>query len=224
MGDVDRRRWLGKLGEAEIEHLDAPVGHDHDVAGLQVAVGDALLMGAADRVGKRYREVEKPVDRQAAGRNHLVERLSLDELHGQEVEPFAIRTLGVLDRVDRDDVRVVERGDDLGLALEALQPLGIFGHVGGQHLQCDAALQAGVLCDIDLTHAAGCQQLDDLVGSQLGSGLDHGCSDCIIPRRLGKGVARRWPRACRFFRGAHPLTGTSQRRTIETMSSGRCTV
>ena len=56
--------------------------------------------------------------RQPALGDEPVERLALDELHGQEVD-----AVGFLDRVDGDDAGVVERGERLRLALEALEPL-----------------------------------------------------------------------------------------------------
>jgi hypothetical protein len=41
---------------------------------------------------------------------------ALDQLHREEVNP-----VGFLYRVERDDVRVIERGDGASLALEACQ-------------------------------------------------------------------------------------------------------
>ena len=54
-----------------------------------------------------------------------VERLALDELHGQEVD-----AVGFLDGVDGDDAGVVEGGERLRLAPEALEPLRARGHLG----------------------------------------------------------------------------------------------
>jgi len=47
-------------------------------------------------------------------RQERVERRAGDEFHGQELD-----SVGLLDRKDRDDVGVIERGDGLGFALEA---------------------------------------------------------------------------------------------------------
>jgi len=49
----------------------------------------------------------------------LLESLALDQLCGQEVP-----TLVGFHRVNGDDIRVIERRDGLGLALESLAPLG----------------------------------------------------------------------------------------------------
>ena len=64
--------------------------------------------------------------------------------------PFA-----VLEAVDRRDVRMVERGEDLRLALEAREPLGIARERVGQNLQRDVAVELGVAGPIDLAHPAG---------------------------------------------------------------------
>jgi hypothetical protein len=48
-----------QLGDAEVEDLDPSVGADHDVAGFEVAVGDAALVGGAQGVGDRNRDFQE---------------------------------------------------------------------------------------------------------------------------------------------------------------------
>ncbi len=67
------------------------------------------------------------------------------------------------DVVDGADVRVVERGRRLGLALEAAQGLGILGDVVRQELQGDKTVEARIFRLVDHTHAATAQLLDDAV-------------------------------------------------------------
>ena len=52
-----------QLGEAEVEHLDAPLGGHHDVRGLEVPVHDAALVGRAQRLGQRDGQLEQPRER-----------------------------------------------------------------------------------------------------------------------------------------------------------------
>ena len=85
--------------------------------------------------------------------NQPVERLAFDELHRQEMEPGCL-----LDRVDRDDMRVVESGDGPSLALEAPEAVWITGHLGWQHLQRHVSAQLHVGRAIHLAHAAGAEQ------------------------------------------------------------------
>ena len=89
------------------------------------------------------------VDREAALRDEQVERLSFDELHREEVD-----ALGLFDRVERDDVRMVQRGDGAGFALEAREAIGIARRLGGQHLERDVAAELRVGRAVDLTHGA----------------------------------------------------------------------
>jgi hypothetical protein len=108
-------------------------------------VNDAPLVRRHQGVDQRDRQFEHARRREPAGRDVVRERPPLDQLHGQEAH--AVR---VLDRVERDDVRVVERGDRPRLALEAGEAVGAGREVGGQHLDRDLAAQAGVARAVDL--------------------------------------------------------------------------
>ena len=57
-------------------------------------------------------------------------------------------------RVDRDHVRVVDRGGDLALAPEARAELVVLGLLGRDHLQRDLALEALVERAVDDAHPA----------------------------------------------------------------------
>ena len=58
---------------------------------------------------------------------------------------------------------MVERGQDLGFALEASHAFGVAGERFGEDLQRNIALQLGVACAIDLAHAARADGGEDLV-------------------------------------------------------------
>ena len=60
----------------------------------------------------------------------------------------------MFERIDGCNVRVIQRCQHLGFALEAGQALGIRGHGFGQHLDRDLSAQRCVLGEIDLAHAA----------------------------------------------------------------------
>ena len=87
-------------------------GH-HDVVGFQVAVGDALLVGSADRIGDGNSQLQELRQSHASLREKLGEPFPLNQLHRDEVD-----ALGLLHRMDGNDVRMVEGGDGLGLSLE----------------------------------------------------------------------------------------------------------
>ena len=65
---------------------------------------------------------------------------------------------------------MVQRGERLRFALEARQPLGIGGEAVRQDLDRDVAIELRVARAIDLAHAAGANDRDDLVGAEAGAG------------------------------------------------------
>ena len=108
------------LGEAEVENLDRGHPHgDHDVARLQVTMGDAFVVSSAepfresngDRRGTRRSSMPSPgihVHRAfCPSTNSIVRKCT---------------SSGLFDRVDGDDVGVVQCGHGFRFALEARQP------------------------------------------------------------------------------------------------------
>ena len=54
-----------------------------------------------------------------------------------------------------------------GLLFEAAETLGVTGDVLGQDLDRHLAAEAGVASAVDLTHAPGPEQAEDLVGTKM---------------------------------------------------------
>ena len=74
------------------------------------------------------------------------------------------------DVVQRADVRVVQAGDGLRFALEALLHLGVVGEVRRQDLDRDRAVQPRVGGLVDLAHAAGAEGAGDFVRTEARAG------------------------------------------------------
>ena len=74
--------------------------------------------------------------------------------------------VALLEAVHGRDVRVVERGQEARLPLEALDPGGVGGEGLGQDLDRHLAVQAGVAGFVDLSHAAAPERSYDLERSQ----------------------------------------------------------
>jgi hypothetical protein len=117
------------LGQAEVEDLDLALGRELDVGGLQIAVDDALVVGFLEGLGDLLRDLEGLVEGDSTARETLLEVLALDELEGEERPP-----VGLLEPVDGGDARVIERGEEVGLAPEAGESLGVLGDLGGRTL------------------------------------------------------------------------------------------
>ena len=133
---------------------------------------DALLVGGGEGVGERGGDLEDLGSGEPALGDDAVEGLALDELHGEEVD--AVR---LLDRVDGDDPGVVEGGEGLGLALEALEPLRVGGHLGRQDLEGHLAPELRVGRTVHLAHATGAD----------------GGGDAVVGERLADQRRRHWP-------------------------------
>jgi hypothetical protein len=77
------------------------------------------------------------------------ERLSFQKFHGDERSP-----IGLVNLVDRADVRVVQRGRSLGLPLETAEGLHVVGKFVGKEFQGDVATELQVFCLVHHTHAS----------------------------------------------------------------------
>ena len=80
--------------------------------------------------------------------------------------------LAFFEAVDRGDVRMVERREDFGFALEAREPVGVGRERRRQDLDRDLALQLRVGRAIDLAHAAFADLRGDLVDAEARAGSE----------------------------------------------------
>ncbi len=119
---------------------------------------DASSVRSDDGIGERGGDVEEPIERESVPGQKLREGLALDELHRHEVD--AVR---FLDGVDRHDVRVIQRRERFRLALEAGPPLLAIREIVRQHLESDLAVELGILGEIDVSHPARTELLQDFV-------------------------------------------------------------
>ena len=139
-----------RLGEAEVEHLHLAAGRELDVRGLQVAMDDALVVGFLEGFGDLRGDLECLVEGNRAACEPLLEVFALHQFERDEELPGRF-----FQPVDGGDVRVVQRGEQLGLAPESSEALGVLGHFGRQHFDRDIAPQRRVGGAVDLAHSAG---------------------------------------------------------------------
>ena len=71
--------------------------------------------------------------------------------------------VALADVVDRDDARMIQRGQRSGFLLETPDGGGAGGGFDAQDLEGDVATELRVSCAIDLPHPAGSKQSDNLV-------------------------------------------------------------
>ena len=187
--EIDRRSGTGsrfhRLGQPEIEDLGFSFTRSFYVLWLEIAVDDALVVSLFQRLCDLLRERKALSKGKSSGFEAFGECRSLDQLH-DESACFAAG----LEAVDLGDVRMVQLGEELRLALEAGQALLVLGERGGEDLDRHLALELGVGGAVDLPHAAFADLGGDLVGAEAGPGRDH-------PARPSGQTARLWSSAAR---------------------------
>jgi hypothetical protein len=147
------RRQLGRLaqlGHPEVEHLHLPVVGEEDVLRLQIAVGDVARMRRLERRRHLLRDLERLDQLHPPAIHARAERLTVEELEHDVGQPVVGDV--VVDQLD--DVGVLERGDDLRLATEAGQRLGVVGELVAQELDREALGHTHVPRFVDGGHAA----------------------------------------------------------------------
>ena len=156
--------------EAEVRQVDV-VGAvrpgprvDKHVGWLHVAMHKAARVGSIQ--GARHlREDPDRVRRvQTAALQTLLEVTPVDVAHGDEEN-----VLGRPGLVDRDDVRMVDRGGQLRLAQEAIAERLVLGEARSEQLEGDLPLEPQILGQVHDAHAAEAQQRLDPVAGELGA-------------------------------------------------------
>ena len=145
----------------------APLCRQHDVARLQVAMGDALSVRFVQGIRDRDRHLQRLVERQRTSGEPRGQRLALQELHHQEVGalPGGRR---------RTACRCSDGSARRSSALRARSAgciSGSLGEVRRKHLDRDRAVQPGIGRLVYLAHAARAERREDFVGPESGAGL-----------------------------------------------------
>ncbi len=154
--------------DPEVGQLRPPLGVDQHVLRLDVAVddvarvGDGEAAGDLDRVGERFLRVER-----ADPADPLLQRLAFDVLEDD------VGVAAVLAGVDHgDDVGVGELGHRPRLLAEALELVGLLGHLAVHHLDRDVAVERLVARQVDGRHAAAAELRLQAVAARE-HGADH---------------------------------------------------
>jgi len=181
-GRVEHTRFAAggseHLGQPEVEHLDAAIRRQLDVRGLQVAMDDVLLVRGFDRVGDLDRQPQRLVQRQRAACDARRDRLAFDEFEHEKR-----LCIGFFETVNRGYVRVIERREHPGFAIEAGQPIGIIGEFKRQRLDRHVAPEARVAGAPHFAHAPFPKRSNDDVRSDGAAGSEsHWCADNIAKR------------------------------------------
>ena len=157
----------GCFGQTEVEDL-RPVHGQKDVRRLDVAMHDADTMRGVESIGERDPQINDERRLERSSREPLLHGLALQEFHDQE----GVTVAGFSNVVQRADVRMRERGDGLGFSLEPVAELRVIGDLGGEDLDRDRAIEAGVARLVDLAHPAGTERSQDFVRTEARAGCE----------------------------------------------------
>ena len=155
-----------EAGDAEVEEFDGAVGGDEDVAGLEVAVDDEVLVGVLDGGRDLAQEREARAQGEAVGGGVGGDGDAVDVLHDE----VRLAVGGDAAVEQGGDVPVVEVGEDLAFVAEAAD-----GEVAlvaaAEELEGDAFLELVVGADplVDGPHAADADEAGEGVGADAGA-------------------------------------------------------
>ena len=152
-----------ELGDPEIQHLGRPVRGHEDVAGLQIAMHNEVLMRVLDGPAHDPEQLQALVAGQAATVAILVNRDPVDVLHHQVGQA----PVGCAAVEEPNDVGMIERCQ--GLPLVPKPAYHVFaGQVRQHDFDCDSltVLVVGSNGSIDGRHATLSHLMQYLVGAQ----------------------------------------------------------
>ena len=135
---------------------------------------DAPLMCSIKRIRDLLRDREGLGNRQAAEalvtarRDSRRERVAFDQFQHERAD--AVR---FFQTIDRPDVRVIQRREDLRLPLESSEAFRIAGEQLWKDFDRDVTIQLGVAGAIDLTHPADAEEGSDLVRAEASARLQR---------------------------------------------------
>ena len=125
-----------------------------------------FLVGSFEGLGNLEGECEGFFDRDGPTLQPFRQRVAFDEFEDKEPGAFVF-----FESVDRGDVRMVQRRQQLRFTFKPGQTLFVLGELFGESLDGDFAPELGVLGTPHLTHAALAERGKDFVAAELGAGV-----------------------------------------------------
>ena len=157
-GDGPGRVGVHQLGQAEVADLGDTLRGQQDVAGLQIAVDDPRLVGRMDGACEGF-DHHGRLERGHGLRGESLGEASAFGEFQRKVRAILMRT----DRVDRDDVRMPEAGDRVGLGPESFALIGRGVPALGDRLEGNDAIECLLASLVDDAHTSPAELAEDLV-------------------------------------------------------------
>jgi hypothetical protein len=122
---------------------------------------NTFVVRSVERLRNLTRNRERRVERHRPARDSSGEIFALDKFHHQEVAAGRL-----FQSKQRRDVRVMDRGQQLRLALEARRSIAIAREAVRKDLQRDKPPEFGVSGFVDLAHPPGAERRQDLIDTE----------------------------------------------------------
>ena len=157
-----RRPLPNKSRDAEVGKLQHPFLGQQQIAGLDVAMDHAAVVGVPQCPGDGDAELgHLPPLKRAAAANLLFQAAAGHEFH--RIEDLLLL---LAKAEDLHDVRMIELSQRLDLGLETLAEIGLLGHFGGQQFDGGRLARGVIDAHVDRAHAAAADSADDSVGAE----------------------------------------------------------
>jgi hypothetical protein len=145
-----RVRGSAPAGQAEVHHHRFPALVHHHVGRLQVPVDDPRLVGHVQRPRHQGGEV----GRRRLGQAPFFLQPGQQGSSGKQRHRQVVNAVDLAHVVDRAQVGVGEGGRDPGLAVEALERLGVGARAEAGDLEGHLPVELGVVGQVNPAHAA----------------------------------------------------------------------
>src|SRR5262245_33788668 len=139
---------------------------------------DALVVRGFKRLTDLTCDRQHIDQRKRSSRDDIRECLAVDQL-----EDDADDAIRVFESVHGGDVGMVQRGEQLGLALKTGETIGILRERFGQNLDGDLALQPRIRRAIDFAHSACADQAENFVRAEPGARIERHWVVTLSPTR-----------------------------------------
>ncbi len=113
------------------------------------------------RIRDLHSILQRLLERQRPFFQFLRQGLAFDALHHQKLHAFLLSNI-----VQHANVRMIQAGDGLGLALKTLSENGIFGEMRRKNFDGDGAVQARIACAVNFAHASRAERRQDFVWAE----------------------------------------------------------
>ena len=148
----------GRLYQTEICEIDSIALSNQDITRLDISMHQILAMCIVESRSDLGEDSKRAVWGKCFPLllQYLIQRLTIDELHGDVVKSILFPNL-----IDVDDVGVIQAGGSLRLTLQAFNRGSIAGEVGKEKLEGDKAIQTGLFSFMDDCHTAATDLRND---------------------------------------------------------------